>query len=574
MTINGLSTLSSSNGGIDNINANNGINTYQDTLTWSKGKHVLKAGAEYRQFWQLSKNISNQVYGNFNFNASITGVGFSDFLLGLPFSSTRLDPLVARRNTNKQSGFFLTDTFKVTQKLTLDYGLRWDYYAVPTYDDGLMYNWDQATGNVVIAPQAISRVHPLYPKTITVVPGQVVPAADKRNFRPRISAAYRLTNKMVIRGGYGEYSEVLGYFSRLLGGGPFQLGETYNNVISNGTPLFAFPNAFPSSLGAATVPSQSITGYPMQTDNGVIRQYNVTIEREFQDMALRVSYIGSRGSGLNYNLDINKPQASLIPFTAARRPDPRFNGTTVARNDGLSHYDSLQVQGQRRMGSVTFNAHWTWSNNMNNFSVTENPYDVTSRWSRDSTDRRHYVSLSSTWAVPVGKSRRFLSNAPGIVDKAIGGWGLQYISYFATGGYFSPSYSGSDPSNTNTVGGLPDRIADGNKPADQRSKTQWFDPTAFAVPTPGHFGNSGVNILEGQGLNVHHLSIAKSFAITERFKTTFTAAISNMFNHPHFNNPNTNISNPNPGQFTSIIPDYNPEKQSNRHIALKLRVEW
>ncbi|MBI3697977.1 MAG: TonB-dependent receptor [Acidobacteria bacterium] len=573
MSINGLSTLSSSNGGIGNINNDNGINTYQDTLTWSKGKHVLKAGGDYRRFWQRSALISTQVYGNFNFNSSITGVGFSDFLLGLPFSSTRLDPLVARRNTNKQVGLFVTDTFKVTQKLTLDYGLRWDYYALPTYEDGLMYNWDPATGNVVVAQGALAKVHPLYPKTIKIVEGRVVPDADKRNFRPRISAAYRLTNKLVLRGGYGEYSEVWGYFSRLLGGGPFQLGETYNNVITNGQPLFSFPNPFPSSLGAATVPSQSSTGYPLQTDNGVIRQYSFTVEREFRDMGLRVSYIGSRGSGLNYSLDINKPPASTIPFTATRRPNPQFNGTTVTRTDGLWHYDSLQVQGQRRMGSFTFNAHWTWSNNMNNSSINEDPYNL-GRWARDSVDRRHYVSLSSTWAVPVGKGRRYLSSAPRVVDKALGGWGLQYISYFGTGGYFSPSYSGSDPSNTNTVGGLPDRIADGNKPPDQRTKTQWFDPTAFKVPAPGHFGNSGVNILQGQGINVHHLSVAKTFAITERFKTTFTAAISNLFNHPHFNNPLSNITNPNPGQFTSIIPDYNPEKQSNRHIAMKLRVEW
>src|SRR5215813_11170552 len=139
---------------------------------------------------------------------------------------------------------------------------------------------------------------------------------------------------------------------------------------------------------------------------------------------------------------------------------------------------------------------------MNNFRVTENPYDVISRWSRDSTDRRHYVSLSSSWAVPVGRSRRFLSHAPGIVDKAIGGWGLQYISYFATGGYFSPSYSGSDPSNTNTVGGLPDRIANGNLSGSERSYTRWFDASAFRVPAPGTFGNSAPNVLVGQGLNV------------------------------------------------------------------------
>ncbi len=90
----------------------------------------------------------------------------------------------------------------------------------------------------------------------------------------------------------------------------------------------------------------------------------------------------------------------------------------------------------------------------------------------------------------------------------------------------------------------------------------------------GRYGNSGVNILEGQGINVHHLSIAKMFPLTERFKMTFTGEISNLFNHPHFNNPNNNISNPDPGKFTTIVPNYNPEKQSYRQVAVKLRVEF
>jgi len=103
---------------------------------------------------------------------------------------------------------------------------------------------------------------------------------------------------------------------------------------------------------------------------------------------------------------------------------------------------------------------------------------------------------------------------------------------------------------------------------------QWFDPTAFVVPAPGTYGNSGINILEGQPLNVHHLSLAKTFNFTERIKMTFTSEISNLFNHPAFNSPNSNITNPNPGEFTSIIPNYNPEKQSYRQVALKLRIEF
>ncbi len=578
-TISGLTTLNSNNGGVDNTDQNNGINTFTDTLTWNKGRHVMRFGAEVRAFWFLSGNISNQVFGNFNFNGSITGVGFGDFLLGIPFTATRLDPLVLRRNTSKQMGYFFSDSFKVTQKLTVDWGLRWDYYSLPTYDDGLMYNWDEKTGNVIVQQEALSKVNPLYPKTINIVAGQVVPSPSKHNFRPRISAAYRLGNKMVVRGGYGEFTETFGsYTQRLPGPAPFQLSESYNNVITGGVPLFQFPNPFPGSLASASVPSQSVTAIPRQTDNGVIRQYNVTIEREInRGIGLRVSYIGSRGNGFNYTFNENKPQASTIPFTTARRPFPQFVNTTVYRNDGLWHYDSLQAEVSKRAGQFIFNSNYTFANNMNNYSVTEDPYNITNRWARDGSDRRHYWVTSTTWLIPVGKGRRFLSSSPWIVDELLGGWAMQTISTFASGGYFSPSFSGSDPSNTNTVGGLPDRVAD-NSTFDSHATPQWFNQAgylqAFKAPQAGHYGNSGANILQGQGINVHHLSLAKTFPITERFKTTFTGQISNIMNHPHFNNPNTNISNPNPGLMTSVIPNYNPEKQGFRQIDLKLRIEW
>jgi hypothetical protein len=321
----------------------------------------------------------------------------------------------------------------------------------------------------------------------------------------------------------------------------------------------------------------------------VIRQVNLSIEREWREIGLRASYIGSRGSGINYNLNINKPEPSTIAFSQSRRPYPQFNDITMTRTDGQTKYDSLQLSANRRLRSFQFNVSYTWSNNMYNYGNLENPYNVTSQWARDAATRRHYLDFYTVWELPVGKGRRFLGNAPTIVNHLIGGWNFQTMSYFGTGQYFSPAFSTIDPSNTNSQGGLPDRIADGNLPGDERTKEQWFDSSAFKIPgcpdsnpvcparmrqNIGRYGNSGVNILEGQGLNVHHLSVAKTFPFNERWRMTLTGQFSNLFNHQHFNNPNNNISNDNPGQFTSIIPDYNPEKQSYRQVAIKLRLEF
>ena len=152
--------------------------------------------------------------------------------------------------------------------------------------------------------------------------------------------------------------------------------------------------------------------------------------------------------------------------------------------------------------------------------------------------------ISTIWELPFGRGRSFLSNLPSVAEHVLGGWQFFWVGTMQSGQYFSPSFSGSDPSNTNTVGGLPDRIGNGNLPAGERTIDRWFDASAFAVPAPGRFGNSGANVLEGPGLHMHNLSISKTFSLTEQVKFTFTAASQNALNHPNFGMPSANISVP------------------------------
>jgi hypothetical protein len=575
MNITGIQSLSTVAGG---LGADDSDWSFENSLTWNKGKHVWKFGGEVRTFGAFQGRIPDGTYGSFNFNGSLTRstIGYADFLLGIPQSAVRLDPFTNRMQTNKEWGIFFTDSFKVTSRLTLDYGMRYDYYAIPTFADGLMFNWERSTNTVNITPEGANRIHPLYPRNIRIGSGPVVPVPDKKNLRPRLSAAYRLTDKLVFRGGYGAFTERIDYFQRVLTGGPFQISENYQNVIApGGGAQFMFPNPFPVSLASAAIPSQSITGYPIQTDNGTIHQFNFSIEREWKGIGLRSSYIGSRGIGINYNIGINKPQPSLTPFAQSRRPYPEFVGVTEARSDGRTKYDSFQIQAQKKMGDFQFNAHWTLANSFSTFLNTENPYNTARNWARQSGDRRHYAVIVSTWRVPLGRGRKFLSGSSAVVDHVLGGWTLSTISYLTSGFFFSPGFSGSDPSNTNTVGGLPDRIGNGNLPSGDRSYSRWFDPTAFRVPEPGRFGNSAPNVLVGQGINAHHLGIAKRFRLTERLSTTFTAQISDVFNTPHFNEPSGNTSVPaTVGRFTSIVSDFGAEKHNGRRISLVLRVDF
>lgn len=122
---------------------------------------------------------------------------------------------------------------------------------------------------------------------------------------------------------------------------------------------------------------------------------------------------------VEYNLNINKPEPSTTAFTESlRRPFSQFRNTTVTRSDGKTKYDSLQVSAQQRIGSFTFYASWTWSNNMYNYANLENPYNVTDQWARNADTRRHYFVINTDWRVPVGRGHRFLSGAPGIVIRS------------------------------------------------------------------------------------------------------------------------------------------------------------
>ncbi len=580
--INGLTSLSDVPGG---VKANNHILNINDSLDWQLGRHVLRFGGGVQHFSSFRGVVPD--YGTFAFNGSYTGNAYADFLLGLPLTSQRQAPLGGRELTLSEWSLYAEDSFKISPRLTLNYGLRWDLYGTPHASDNLMYNFDPATGHVVVDPAAISKVSPLYPASITVVPGPVQAIADKLNFAPRVGAAYSLTSHSVLRGGYGLYTARLNNgggvanngsgerFNNFLPinpqlgqTGPFSISELYQNVVSPGTaPLLAFPNPFPSTTAAADVPSQGVYGYPRQIAHGHIQQFSATYEDEIAHIGLRASYVGSRSSGLDYLVNTNLPQPSNTVFVAASRPYPQFESTTLLRFNGGAKYDAFQVEAKRRFGALTFDGSYSLARSLANYLDTENPYDVLSHWANDGVTRRHYAVASMVWALPFGSGHYLLgARGPG-VQRFVGGWSTSAITYLASGLWFSPNFSNgnalvtpatagsyadpTDPSGTGTFGGLPDKIGDPNKVPGGKSINNWFNTAAFALPQPGHFGNALPNSLESQHLYQTQVSLTKSFQLTERLRFTFMTQISNLFNHPQFLTPSGDVSVAGGNQFTS-----------------------
>jgi hypothetical protein len=381
-------------------------------------------------------------------------------------------------------------------------------------------------------------ISPLYPvNTIRVVTGEVRTRPSNRNFQPRFGAAWRPRGQhWVVRGGYAVFTEQVGRFARAQGAGPYQLSETFFN---NTSTILPWPNPFPP--GSGSIASQSVAGYPLNTENGRVHQFNATIERQIKNVGLRLTYQGFRSYGMNFNQELNKPAPSLTPFTQARRPWPQFVGASFARNDGRQKFNALTLEAQRKAGALTFDVHWTLASNYWNYQNLENPY-APLFWERDPNTVRQRLVINSVYQLPFGKGKTFLTNARGVAEQMAGGWQLYWISFFETGQFFTPTFSGADPSNTNTTSGRADRIANGNLPPGERRLDRWFDPAAFTRPQPGRFGNSGANVLEGPGLNLINLTLGKTFPITERLRFTFMAVAQNIANHPNFTNPASNIN--------------------------------
>ena len=582
VSISGLTGLSMPYGGghSSDTAGNDSINTVQDALIWSPGRHSLKLGGQYQTYHWLEGAVPQNVYGDFTFTGAFSGLGFADFALGLPSTSTRQAGRVDRTLHQAQSGLFLSDSFRVTSRLTLEYGVRWDYYTTPVYDDGYMSNWDPATNQVIVAPGTLTAVSSFFPKGATVVLGSVVPKAKTTNFRPRVAAAYRLAGNLVLRGGYGEFTENEGYgvSGRLSANNPYSLTETYTNSITAGVAALTFPKPFPAVPSSSLLPGQNITALPAKTDEGVIRQYNGTLEAALRGIGLRFSYIGSRGVHMNYGLDVNKPRASTTPFATSRKPFPIWASAFEVRTDGQWHYDSAVVSAQRSIGAVSFHSSFTWANNISNYANTTDPYNVTNMWTRDASGRQRYFTAGAAVPLPLGKGHRFLSATGPIVNRVISDWKLQAITTFASGQYYSPLFTGADPANASQgfVTQLPDCTGDPN--AGARTRAIWFNPSAFTTPpaSAGRYGTCGMNTLEGYPIHVAHVSLAKQFSVTEQVRLVFTAQISNVTNTPHFTIPNNNISTPNPGMFaaSSLPANSTPERLGSRQIDLKLRLVW
>ena len=528
-----------------------------DNLSWIRGRHQMKFGAQYVS-WFVNRYLTTNsgLFGNFSFQGRFTGNPYADFLLGLPTTVVRLDPFPTQYNRWHDLAFYAQDDFKLLPRLTLSYGLRYEFNQPVHANNDNLYSFDPATGSVVIPRnQARALISPYLPANIPIVLAsqlglnRTLRRSDKNNFAPRFGFSYQLNSsgKTVIRGGYGMfYSHLSGNIATFVGTGPFAVSTTNTNAFTNGVPSFTLGTPFAAAGSAGTL---NINGLSPRLLNSPVHQYSLTVERQLgSDIGLRLSYIGSHGSQLLYERNLNQPVPSTVPFAQSRRPFPLFNTILYGDNGANSSYNGGQVQVQKRFThGLLFSSAYTLAKELSEIDDTgdfelntqiEDAYNRRRDRANVYSVPRHQWENQVLWDLPIGHG------------PILGGWQLNSLLNMSSGNFLNATFAGSDPSNTNTVGGRPDVVSALVYPG---TANQWFDRTTFTAPpaNAGRFGNAARNLIQGPGWVLFNLGLTKTFRFEKFGEVQLISSFQNVLNHVNLGEPNTVANNVNGSKITS-----------------------
>lgn len=564
LTITGLTNFGPTTG-LPNSSVQN-VFQYVGNLSYTRGRHSIKAGADVRRQQRNNFFISAQPTGAMTFSPNFTsqtgvsggGVAFASFLLGLPNQINRgyVGGRTGRRNT--EAAGYLQDDFKVTDALSLSMGLRYELFT-PWYEVAdRMSALDLETGKVIVAGRNNKF-------------GRALRRIDTNNLAPRFGLAWRIPHAagIVVRAGYG-----LSFVEEFGGNG--------TNPIQNP------PNATTQQLVYAVTqlpPTRLSDGIPLPVidisqPSGQYRQiaydavaayaqhWDLSLQKEFQQWWLvDVSYVGAKGTRLLQIIDPNQP----VPGPGAvnpRRPlyalAPNVT-TAVGASIGNSIYHSLQLKVQKRFARGYYAlASYTLSKNIGdidtnfsnavpgvgNLSQAQDARNLRADRGLSDTDVPQRLVLSYGWELPWWKKRR------------LGGWQISGITTFSSGNPFDVL---NQPSTLNTgTAQRADRLADGR--LEDWTLNRYFDLAAFRSPAPYTFGNAGRNILRGPGLHTWDVSLIKDTRFRERYNLQWRADFFNLANRPQFNPPGNTIGTPQAGRISST------RFSTNRQIQFVLKL--
>lgn len=542
---------------------------FTDNFSWTKGKHSLKFGG----FFNFNLNgqqpswtdVPNLNFGSDPANLGDTGNTFANMLLGNYLSVNQTNGRFYGAFKFFGAEAFAQDSWKVSRKLTLEFGIRWAFMG-PTYTyeqflqnyfDPVRYDPSQAvrintTSGVLlntIVPNSGNPFNGMVSEANAPFPGYA--RSRYNNWGPRFGFAYDPfgDGKTVIRGGGGIFYE--------------RIRQNANNFDGLGNPPLSYTptiysgnvdNLGPDLVNQGVRGPVALSAFDSQAQIPTIYSWSFGFQRELgARTSVDASYIGNMGRHLQYRRDLNQLPlgTTLIPgllpsvngATNALRPYLGYTGINYTEFGATSNYNALQARVSRRFAQgFTGNFNYTWSKA---FSIVDNDttqigytYDRRREYGPAGYDRTHVVTVDFVYDLP------FFNKGTGPVRTILGGWQVNGIARFWSGNPATVTSNG----NLGILGGTQraDYIGGGLEPA-EKNRDNYFNWASFARPAEGSLGNTGKSIIRLPGINQWDLSLFKNFRIRERMNFQFRFETFNTFNHTQWAAVNTTLSVPNPG---------------------------
>jgi hypothetical protein len=604
VTISGVTSFGSGNPWYEN----SALKQADAKLSWVKGRHLWEFGATALREAEIIQWINTNSAGNPSFNGSETGVkganqAWADYLIGKPYTFGQYTPYYGNEHT-VQLGFYAEDAYKVSSRLTLNLGIRWDVFSpwreFKHDSPAVNFNASFQSTRFPTAPPGLE-----FPGDPGVPPG--VMFMDKSDFAPRLGFAYDVfgDGKTSVRGGYGIFYNAPGAITLAneIEAPPYETQLVFTpNTFSNPyggtgyTDPFPYPYLTPGTNPLWPFPAQFYSPDP-NLKNAFTQQYNFNVQHEFpKDYMVQIGYVGSMGErlwdGNQANAGVFNPTtetttALASKFAQANRPflPQYYAGITRIAAIGYSNYSSLQITARKRLSAgYTLQVAYTYAKSLDAGSYADadggteqNPVSpIVGEYARSDFNEAQLLRVNGVWDLPQFKNL-------GILQYGVGGWEVSGIVNYSSGYPFSVTTGSAAPwlGAGRDIGSLRLNRTATNPCAGCGSRDSWttfgtstyFNAAAFTSPLPpagtlGTFGNSGRNSFIGPRYFDTDMSLVKNFPLLKRetSKLQFRADFFNLFNNVDFNSPTTSLSSSLFGKISSA--------QNARQAQIALRLDF
>lgn len=525
-----------------------------DNLSWVRGRHTISAGGQLIRV-DLPEIASFTQNGRFQYPGQFTGNAAADYLLDAPSTVSGANVGGPTENFGWNPDLYVNDDWKVTRRLTLNIGLRWQYTQPPVEKHNNQYDLNFQTGAITQAgtggvPRGIYQ-------------------SQYTNFAPRLGIAYALGDNTAVRTSYGIFWDRLPGDEVDFNSLSFPFTISSSQTSDPTTPTIDMSQLFPGPVGNAPPPGSSFFNLKAPRSQPYLQQWTLSIQHTMPwRIFTEIAYIGSKGTHLSKRVDANlarlqKPGENLS--VDARRPLPQYSFILSDQAIANSWYHGLQLTARKEFShGFSFLSGYTWSKSLDNDSYdgkgsrNYRPQDMDK--GRSIFDMKHRWTTSFNYQIPFGQ------NAKGVAKQLIGGWELAGILTLASGLPFQ-ARTGADFSNTGSFWlPRPNRICNGNLPSSQRTPERWFDTSCFVNPPLNTYGNGGVGYLDTDGQRNVDLAIMKNFPFAESRRVEFRTEFFNAFNNPTFGRPGARVGTSGFGVVTTSLP--------GRIIQFGLKVVW